>query len=739
MLDNLIHILRKASLAANRQEALDLILAWVSKHLEAEGVILYLRRSGDGDLLPIAVLGMEQAPPPGPARQAAERREPIRLNRRGNDTPYSRPERRTSDFKAYLAVPIISLRRVLGVLEVQRKSRKAFDDDDTSLLLTLCAQLAGLILDSTPAPDPRPGGQKMYRGTPAAPGVAIGTVVLPASTAALEKVPDRPARDPEEEIEELEGAVLAVQAELSRGNAEMADQLPEEIRALYGVYQMILDDEDFIAEMVGHIRSGQWAPAALRDTVQALAGRFDAMEDEYLRTRAEDVRALGRRILLHLQYDRSGLGEFPQRTVLLGKGVGLTCLTGVPGERLAGLVNTRGSVLAHGVIVARALGIPAVVGVEELPLAQSAGSEIIVDGYGGRVILNPAPVVRARFQRLLAEEAELDSGLQALHQLPALTPDGRRVALEANITLSNEVTAAKERGAEGVGLYRTEMPFLLRDALPGEETQYRAYRELLEAFAPRPVTMRTLDAGGDKALPYLPLAEANPALGLRGIRLCLEHPEIFLTQLRALLRANAGLGNLRLLLPMVTLPAELRETRALVAQAQDGLREEGRAAQVPPLGIMLEVPAAVLRIEELAAAADFVSVGTNDLAQYLLAADRDNPHVEAMCDPFAPAVLEALDLAMKGARKQRVSISVCGEMAGDPRGALLLLGLGIDALSMTSGSIPRIKQVIRSFTRVQAHVLWEQALRQQSSRQVRDLLTNAMEKGGLGNLVRPGK
>ena len=302
-----------------------------------------------------------------------------------------------------------------------------------------------------------------------------------------------------------------------------------------------------------------------------------------------------------------------------------------------------------------------------------------------------------------------------------------------------DCSSAKELGAEGVGLYRSELPFLLRDAFPGEEVQYRAYRELLEAFAPRPVIIRTLDAGGDKALPYLPLAEANPALGLRGIRLSLEHPEIFLTQLRALLRANAGLGNLRLLLPMVTLPAELRETRSLVEQAHAGLLKDGQAAAVPPVGIMLEVPAAVFRIEELAAAADFVAIGTNDLTQYVLAADRGNTYVEAMCDALSPAVLAAVGLAVKGARKQGVPVSVCGEMAGDPLGALLLLGLGVDALSMTSGSIPRIKRVIRAFTRVQAQVLWERALQQESPQQVRKMLAEAMERGGLGALVRPGK
>lgn len=741
MLNTMIHIMRKASLASSREEALDLVLGWVSENLAVDAVVLYLRAPDSGTLDPAAIRGLERAPAAGPARHVAEKREPIRLNRRRPRLRQGRGHMRHSEssFNAYLAVPIVSLRKVLGVLEVQRRSDQSFSDDDTALLLTLSAQLAGLIAETVPVAGPSPKGQKLFLGTPAAPGVAIGTVVLPSSPSPLEAVPDRPARDPAAEIEEFENAVRAVQAELSAGSAEMTNRLPEEIHALYGVYEMILDDPDFISKVTGSIRSGQWAPAALRNTVRALARRFDAMDDEYLRTRAEDVRALGRRLLLHLQYDRPAPGEFPERTVLLGKGVGLTCITGIPAERLAGLVSTRGSVLAHGVIVARALGIPAVVGLEDLPLERYAASEIIVDGYRGQVILNPTPPVRSRFQRLQDEEAELDSDLRSLRDAPAQTPDGRRIALEANIALLNEIASAKERGAEGVGLYRSELPFLLRDAFPGEDLQYHVYRELLEAFAPRPVTMRTLDAGGDKTLPYLPLAELNPALGLRGVRLSLEHPEIFLTQLRALLRANAGVGNLRLLLPMVTLPAELRETRLLIEQARASLLQDGQAAEAPPVGIMLEVPAAVFRIEELAAAADFVSIGTNDLTQYVLAADRGNVHVEAMCDALAPAVLAALALATKGARKQGVPVSVCGEMAGDPLGALLLLGLGVDALSMASGSIPRIKRVIRTFTRVQAQVLWERALRQESARQVRKMLVEAMERGGLGSLVRPGK
>jgi phosphotransferase system enzyme I (PtsP) len=288
-------------------------------------------------------------------------------------------------------------------------------------------------------------------------------------------------------------------------------------------------------------------------------------------------------------------------------------------------------------------------------------------------------------------------------------------------------------------LYRSEFPFLLRDTLPGEDTQYAIYRELLAAFHPLPVTIRTLDAGGDKVLPYLRFSEDNPALGQRGIRLCLQHPEIFLTQLRALLRANAGLGNLRLLLPMLTLTSELHEARILIERARVGLEEDGQPASLPPIGIMVEVPAAVFRIDELAAEADFVSIGTNDLTQYLLATDRGNPYVGKMCDPLTPAVLDAIGMVVEGARRRGIAVSVGGELAGDPSGALLLLGVGVDALSMTPGSIGRVKQVIRTFSAGQAGDLWKEALRQESAQRVREMLKRALVQKGIGSLVEPGR
>ncbi|MGA7980342.1 MAG: phosphoenolpyruvate--protein phosphotransferase [Chromatiaceae bacterium] len=576
--------------------------------------------------------------------------------------------------------------------------------------------------------------QTIYAGIPASPGVAIGRFFAAPSASALEAVPDTVSADPGIEIAMLDAAMHALQDELQASGRAMASRLPEEIGALYAVYEMILADPQLRGEIVGRIRSGQSAAAAVRDTVTSMARQFEAMENAYLRARAEDARAVGRRILRHLISGAPDDDAPPQWTILLGKGLGLACLSAVPGDQLVGLVCTGGSRLSHGVIIARALGIPAVVGVSGLRLEEADGHEVILDGYRGQVILDPEPALRAEFDRLRQEASPLPVASAGEHELPARTIDGVQVALQANIALLREIPLAKEQGAEGVGLYRTELPFLLRTDAPDEDTQYAIYRELLESFAPRPVTMRTLDAGGDKPLLYLPQDEANPALGRRGIRLCLAYPELFLTQLRALLRANAGLGNLRLMLPMVTTPSDIAEARVLIDHAHRELQSAGRGSALPPVGIMIEVPAAVFGIDALVEIVDFISIGTNDLAQYVLAADRTNPALEKLCDPLTPAVLRAIGMAAEGAARRGIPVSVCGELAGDPFGALLLLGLGVDALSLSAGGMPRIRHLVRRVARADARELWKLALTLHSARAVRDMLAEALAVRGLGSL-----
>jgi len=377
--------------------------------------------------------------------------------------------------------------------------------------------------------------------------------------------------------------------------------------------------------------------------------------------------------------------------------------------------------------------------VADLPVGRTEGRELIVDGYRGRVYVGGSGAVREEYARLAREEAALSADLEGLRELPAETPDGVRVPLYANTGLVADLTPSLRSGAEGIGLYRTEFPFLVRDRFPGEEEQRRVYRQVLEAFAPRPVVLRTLDVGGDKALPYFPIEEDNPFLGWRGIRITLDHPEIFLVQVRAMLRAAVGLDNLRLLLPMVSHLGEVDEARALVERAARELREAGEPVRLPPLGAMVEVPAAVYQVEALARRVDFLSVGSNDLTQYLLAVDRNNARVASLYDSLHPAVLRAVAQVVEGGHRRGREVGVCGEMAGDPAAAVLLVGMGVDHLSMSVAGLPRVKAAIRAVPWRRARELLQEALALEDGAGVRALVERALVEAGVGRLVRAGR
>jgi phosphotransferase system enzyme I (PtsP) len=390
-------------------------------------------------------------------------------------------------------------------------------------------------------------------------------------------------------------------------------------------------------------------------------------------------------------------------------------------------------------ILARAMGVSAVMGVDDLPVGRVDGRNLVVDGYAGRVYVDPPQGVLNEFKNLLREEAQLSKELDELRDLPSITPDHVGVPLYVNTGLLADVSPSRKSGAEGIGLYRTEFPFIIRDRFPGEEEQRQIYQQVLQSFAPAPVTLRTLDIGGDKALPYFPIAEDNPFLGWRGIRISLDHPEIFLVQLRAMLRASAGLNNMNILFPMINSVSEVDDAMRLLRRAHHELIDSGVSISMPRVGVMIEVPSAVYQVRELARRVNFLSVGTNDLTQYLLAVDRNNARVAELYDALHPAVLRALQQIVDGAKAEKTPVSVCGEMAGDPAAAILLLGMGIDNLSMSVGNLPRVKWVIRTFTRRRAKALLKEALTFEYAHSVRKFLNDALEEAGLGGLVRAGR
>jgi phosphotransferase system enzyme I (PtsP) len=756
MLDILRSIVQAVNDARNLEQALTIIVSRVKGELKVDVCSIYLRNQETTDLVLMASDGLDPgsigavrlANNQGLVGLVAQRAEHLNLDN-AIDHPSFRYFAETGEerYHGFLGVPIIHHRQVLGVLVLQQRRRHRYNEDIVTFVVTIAAQLAGAIahaelsgdLDAMASPETL--DVLALKGVPGAPGVAIGQAVVLQGQADIDKVADGRVEDTAAEKRRFLQAVKAVKLEVRAMVENMGDALPTADSALFDAYLMMLESQSLIQPILDSIAAGNWAPAALRDTATAHIRVFREMEDPYLRERAEDVRDLSRRLLQQLEQkpEQGKRIRYPRHTILIGEEITASMLAEIPPKSLAGVVSMRGSTTSHTAILARALGIPAVMGVSDLPVSRVGGREVIVDGYAGRVYINPASAIKREYRRLLKEEQELIEGLQGLRDLPAESEDGFRIPLYANTGLLSDIAPSLHSGAEGVGLYRTEFPFMIRERFPGEESQSELYRQVLQAFHPRPVTMRTLDVGGDKALPYFPIVEDNPFLGWRGIRITLDHPEIFLTQIRAMLRANAGLGNLQLLLPMIATLDEFADASALIVRAHAELLEEGLDLVLPPIGAMVEVPSIIYQIDQLAARADFLSIGSNDLTQYLLAVDRNNSRVAALYDSLHPSVLLAVKAVIDGAKRQKTPVSICGEMAGDPMAALLLLGMGVDSLSMASSSIARIKWVIRSFSRRRARALVKKVVQADNPQLIRRELGRALEKAGLGGLVRAGK
>ncbi|MFP4079623.1 MAG: phosphoenolpyruvate--protein phosphotransferase [Ectothiorhodospira sp.] len=753
MLNVLRRIVLEVGAADNLTEALEIIVHRVKQELAIDVCSVYLR-DPDGDDQRLLLMASEGLNPEavghvlmnageGLVGLVAERAEPVNLENAPDHPRFKYfPETGEERYHAFLGVPIVHHRRMLGVLVAQQRERRRFDDEHVAFLVTLAAQLAGAISHAELIGEV--GSRRellkqenvLVAGIPGAAGVAVGQGVVAYALADLDSVPDREADSVEDEERAFHQALKAVQDELTEIRDRMESVLPPEERLLFEAYVMMLGSDSLVNGTVERIRSGIWAPAALRDTVRESTRNFEDMDDPYLRERATDVRDIGRRILMRLQAHVRDPEEFPARTILVGEDVTATQLAEVPSDRLAGVVSSRGTGSSHVAILARAMGIPAVMGVSDLPVGRMEGREIVVDGYRGSLFIQPSPELLEEFRHLQEEERELAEGLRSLAQEPAVTKDGHEIPVYANSGLLADIAPSIQSGADGIGLYRTEVPFMIRERFPGEDEQTEIYREILQTFDPRPVTLRTLDVGGDKSLPYFPVSEDNPFLGWRGIRITLDHPEIFLTQLRAMLRASQGLSNLNILFPMISSLEELKGALQLLQRAREELLDEHYVIPMPRVGVMVEVPSAVYLAETLARRVDFLSVGTNDLVQYLLAVDRNNARVADLYNALHPAVLHALMQTAEGARRAGKQISVCGEMAADPASVILLLGMGIDALSVNVAALARVKWVVRSFSRARARQLLEQCMTLEEPAAIRALLDNALVQGGLGGLVR---
>jgi phosphotransferase system enzyme I (PtsI) len=565
------------------------------------------------------------------------------------------------------------------------------------------------------------------RGIAVSPGVAIG----PALVLDTEwfRIPQR-FIDPQrcdEELDRLRQALTAAAREAREHQETVGAKLGPQYGAIFGAHVLMLTDPSLAREIEALVRGQHFAAEyAVSRVVRRYAKALESIEGGHLASRAGDLFDVEKRILRNLLGQRrEELAHLRESVVVLAHDLTPSETAALDPQRVHAFATEAGGRTSHTAIVAGVLEIPAVVGLGKFVTDVSGGDLVIVDGYHGLVVLDPDEETLERYQVLRDHSRRRESQLGELRHLPAVTRDGVRVELDGNIEFPHESTPCLERGADGVGLYRTEFLYLGRQTDPGEEEHFEAYMTVLRTLGPhRPVVIRTLDLGADKFLPRSESAreESNPFLGLRSIRLCLRNLTLFKTQMRAILRASA-FGDVRIMFPMISTLLELRQCKMILAEVKEDLEEEGVAFNPRlPVGTMIEVPSAAILAEQLAREVDFFSVGTNDLIQYTLAADRNNETVASLYSPGDPAVLRLLEQVVKAARKYDIGVNVCGEMSGEPLYTLLLLGLGIRQMSVTPHNIPEIKKMIRSVTVEESVAVAQEAMRLETARDVNNYL-----------------
>jgi phosphotransferase system enzyme I (PtsP) len=748
MLIQLREIVEKVAGAPRLTEALDILVNEICLAMETEVCSVYLADHDRRCYYLMATRGLKKprgrtvalAFDEGIVGLVGRLAEPINLADAQSHPSFKYvPSVKEERFRSFLGVPIISRRQLLGVLVVQQREHRQFDESEESFLVTLATQMATILSQSQLNALFGQYRQTRIRALAASPGVAVAEGWVDITQPSLEHVFAASTLDTHRERERLSLAMDEASSEFRRYSKRFTASVHKESAAIFDLYSHLLSDNRLKKDLYAEIDAGSVAEWAVKKIIEKFAAQFASLQDSYLRERSGDLRVLGQRLLFHLDDTVQGTNTWPERFVLVADELTATTLAELPHDRLSGVVVRDGASNSHAAIMVRAMGIPTVMGADIQPELLN-GRLLIVDGYRGELLVDPEPVLVQEYQRLISEENELSKLAEDVVEQPARLKSGELVKVMLNAGLSAEHEKAQGSWVDGVGLYRTEIPFMLQNGFPSEEEQVAQYQGMLQLFLEKPVTLRTLDIGADKQLPYMPISEENPCLGWRGIRLTLDQPEIFLVQVRAMLRANVASDNLSILLPMITSIDEIDEAKRLIDRAGREVEEMlGYAIPRPRIGVMIEVPSMIFMIGHLSGRVDFVSVGTNDLTQYLLAVDRNNTRVANLYDCLHPAVLRGLKTIALEAEKADIELCLCGEMAGDPICVAVLVGLGYHHLSMNGRNVARVKYLLQHIDYQEARQLAEQSLKASLTSEVRHQIAAFMERRGLGGLIRGGR
>ena len=738
----LVDIVQKVSHLRHSSEQVNCIVNAVCESIQVDVCSLY-RVDAHGDLILLASQGLMVNQPisipkgKGLVGLVVSNQRPINID----DAPahpdyYYVALSKEEYFHSFCGVPLVHKGIVIGVLVAQREKAEKIDPQSEAFLVTLAAHLAMMIPDAPVLTEEKEYKNIRHQGIPGSPGITIGKL-WKNHDQNLDDVRESQCDDPDVEIDQWRQLLTQTKTELKSEQLALGQNVSKDVSGIFDAYLMLLSDHSMLEKVEGDIKAGYSLTWALRETINYYSSLFHSMEDPYLKARGEDIVNLGNKLyrmwLNASQVNSTKNASVESPIILMGRHISISDIAQVPKEYLAGIVCFEGSALSHSAVLANALGIPAIMGVGNVGQV-AFDDKVILDGNSGQLILNPSSMIVKEYTQSLSNEREITHQLAKLRDLPAVTLEGVDIDLFTNTGLLADIRPGLKNGATGVGLYRTEIPFMIRSSFPSEDEQVDVYREVCKAYKGKAVYFRTLDIGGDKQLPYFSInGEENPALGWRGIRFSLDNSQLLMTQLRAIIRASANDIDLHILIPMVSSTEDIDQFRHILQEARAQLIAEGLSFVNPKVGVMIEVPAAISLLTHWQDKIDFISIGSNDLSQYLLALDRGNARVANRFDHTHPSIIKEIYRVVTIAKQLGLPVSVCGEMASDPISVILLVGMGVRRLSMSSSKIPKIKHLIRSLSCENASDFLAQALALYGTKDIRKLGEVFMEANQLND------